>query len=137
MRLIIHTDGGARGNPGPAGIGVVIHDADSGALLEEHAEFLGVTTNNQAEYSAVILALKRAKALDATEVQIITDSELVVKQANGEYRVKHPGLAQRFSEMKQLASTIHHCRFQHVRRAFNQRADALSNQAMDRGMHLR
>lgn len=137
MKLVIHTDGGARGNPGPAGIGVVIHDADSGALIEEHAEFLGTTTNNQAEYAGVLLALTRAKALAATEVEIVTDSELVVKQANGEYRVKNQALLPRFLELKRMATHFTRCRFRHVRREFNQRADELSNEAMDRGMGRR
>lgn len=131
-KVIINTDGGARGNPGPAGIGVVIRDAETGETLEEHAEYLGETTNNQAEYRAVILGLKRAKDLGAVEVEIVTDSELVVKQANGEYKVKNPDLAVRFLEMKNLTTHFTRCRFRHVRRELNTRADYLSNVAMDK-----
>jgi len=133
-KFIINTDGGARGNPGPAGIGVVIRDAETNALVEEHAKYLGETTNNQAEYQAVILGLKRAVHLGASEVDIVTDSELLVKQANGEYRVKNPDLAQRFLEMKNLCTQIGLCRFRHVPREKNKRADFLSNIAMDSGM---
>jgi ribonuclease HI len=134
MKLTIHTDGGARGNPGPAGIGVSIKDAESGEIIEDHAVYLDVTTNNQAEYRAVILALQRAVALKATEVEIVTDSELLVKQANGEYKVKNPDIAKRYLEMKNLCTRIGKVRFRHVRREYNKRADELSNIAMDQGM---
>ncbi len=137
MKLRIQTDGGARGNPGPAGIGVVISDATTGEMLEEHADYLGRTTNNQAEYRAVLKGLERALVLGATEVEVVTDSELLVKQANGEYKVKNPDIAQRFLEMKNLCTKIGHCRFRHVRREFNVRADYLSNVAMDKGMGRR
>lgn len=133
LKLIIHTDGGARGNPGPAGIGVVIHDATTNELLEEHSRFLGMTTNNQAEYQAVILGLHRAVKLGASEVEIVTDSELLIKQANGLYKVKNPEIAKRFLEMKNLCTQIGRCRFRHVRREQNKRADFLSNVAMDQG----
>lgn len=133
MKLKINTDGGARGNPGPAGIGVVIQDAETGEILEEHAEYLGKTTNNQAEYRAVLLGLERAIVLGATEVEIVTDSELLVKQATGEYRVKNSDIALRFSEMEHLCRSLKHCRFRHVRREYNKRADYLSNVAMDKG----
>lgn len=130
MYLIVRTDGGARGNPGPAGIGVVIEDA-KGNVLEEHARFLGRTTNNQAEYLAAILALERAFALGATEVELLADSELLVKQANGEYRVKNIDLQQRFREMKGYEQKIGRVRYRHVRREMNKAADALANRAMD------
>lgn len=133
MRLIINTDGGARGNPGPAGIGVVIRNSETGETLEEHAKFLGRTTNNQAEYRAVILGLERAFKMGAKEVEIVTDSELLVKQANGEYKVKNADIALRFLEMKNLCTQIGHVRFRHVRREQNTRADYLSNVAMDGG----
>ena len=106
LKLVIHTDGGARGNPGPAGIGVSIQDAESKEVLEEHAKFLGKTTNNQAEYQAVILGLQRAKKLGASEVDIVTDSELLVKQANGEYRVKNPDLAKERGGHHDIADLI-------------------------------
>src|SRR3989338_7503685 len=100
MHCLIRTDGGARGNPGPAGIGVVVENAKTGEILEQHSEFLGHTTNNQAEYQAVILGLKRCFELGATEVDVYADSELLIKQAKGQNRVKNPDLAQRFLEMK-------------------------------------
>lgn len=134
MKLTINTDGGARGNPGPAGVGVAIRDAETGETVEEHAKYLGQTTNNQAEYRAVILGLQRALALGATEVEIVTDSELLVKQANGEYKVKNPDLAQRYLEMRNLCIQIGRVKFRHVRRELNKRADYLSNVAMDEGM---
>jgi ribonuclease HI len=133
MHLIIRTDGGARGNPGPAGIGVVIED-DKGNVLEEHAKFLGHTTNNQAEYKAVILGLERAVALGATSVEVVADSELMVKQMMGEYRVKNPDLAKRYLELKNLEVLLgRRVKYRHVRREFNTHADALSNKAMDEG----
>lgn len=134
LNLRIYTDGGARGNPGPAGIGVVIENADTGEVLEEHAQFLGHTTNNQAEYKAVILGLTRAVELGASGVTVIADSELLVRQATGEYKVKNPGLAQRFLELRNLETRLGHpVRYRHVRREQNKRADALANEAMDRG----
>ncbi|MBI5655140.1 ribonuclease HI family protein [Candidatus Uhrbacteria bacterium] len=136
MKLIIYTDGGARGNPGPAGIGVAIYD-ESGKVLEEHAEYLGKTTNNQAEYRAVILGLQRALALGATSVEVRADSELMVKQANGEYKVKNPDLAKRFLELKNLEIQLgRRVSYRHVRREQNKHADALSNMAMDKGMGI-
>lgn len=134
MKLIINTDGGARGNPGPAGIGVAIRDAETEKTLEEHAVYLGRTTNNQAEYRAVILGLERALALGAKEVEIVTDSELLVRQANGEYKVKNPDIARRYLEMNNLCVQIGRVRFRHVRRELNKQADYLSNVAMDEGM---
>ena len=133
MHLIIRTDGGARGNPGPAGIGVVIED-DKGKVLEEHAEYLGTTTNNQAEYKAAILGLKRAVALGATSAEIVADSELLVKQAQGEYKVKNADLAHRYLELKNLETQLNgHVKYRHVRREYNTHADKLSNDAMDKG----
>jgi ribonuclease HI len=131
MQLLIRTDGGARGNPGPAGIGVVIEEAKTGRVLEEHAQFLGRMTNNQAEYRAAILGLERAVALKATAVEVLADSELLVKQANGDYRVKNFDLQQRFRELKRLERQIGRVEYRHVRREFNTAADALANRAMD------
>jgi ribonuclease HI len=133
MNLIARTDGGSRGNPGPSGIGVVIEDAKTGEVLEEHAKFLGHTTNNQAEYQAVVLALTRAVALGAKHIEIVADSELLIKQANGEYKVKNPDLQLRFREMKGLEAQLDRVTYRHVRREFNKAADKLANQAMDRG----
>lgn len=134
LKINIYTDGGARGNPGPAGIGVVIANADTGEVLEEHSQYLGATTNNQAEYKAVILGLTRAVELGATGVTVVADSELLVRQATGEYKVKNPGLAQRFLELRNLEVRLGHpVRYRHVRREQNKRADALANLAMDKG----
>lgn len=133
MHVVIKTDGGARGNPGPAGIGVVLED-EKGNVLEEHAKFLGVKTNNQAEYEAVILGLERAKHLKAESVQVLADSELLVKQANGEYKVKHVNIKPLFARMQILVNQIGHVKFRHVRREQNKRADALANKAMDQGV---
>ncbi len=133
MHLIIHTDGGARGNPGAAGIGVVIEN-DDGYILEEHAKYLGRTTNNQAEYHAAILGLKRAIELKASSVEIVTDSELLVKQAKGEYRVKDPDLSARLQELKALEIELGEpVNYRHIRRELNKRADDLANKAMDQG----
>lgn len=134
MHLIIHTDGGARGNPGPAGIGVHITDKATGETVEDHAVFLGNTTNNQAEYKAAILGLTRAVELGAQSVEVVADSELLIKQARGEYRVKDPGLAQRYLELKNQETLLGgRVTYRHIARAQNKRADALANEAMDRG----
>lgn len=129
--LRVRTDGGSRGNPGPSGIGVVIEDLQTGEVLEEHHRYLGVTTNNQAEYQAVILALQRCVALGANSVEVLADSELLIRQANGEYRVKNPDLQIRFQEMRALVIKIGRVTFKHVYREANKRADALANLAMD------
>lgn len=134
MNVRIRTDGGSRGNPGPAGIGVVIEQADTGAVIETHAKFLGKATNNQAEYKAVILGLERAVALGATRVEVVADSELLIKQARGEYRVKNPELAIRFAELKAFERMLPQVSYRHVRREYNKAADALANEAMDTGM---
>lgn len=133
MFLRIQTDGGSRGNPGPAGLGVVIKD-EQGTIVEEHARYLGKMTNNQAEYLAVIVGLERCAALGATEVEVVADSELLIKQAKGEYRVKNPDLQTRFREMKGFEAQIGKVKYRHVRREYNTEADALANKAMDQGM---
>ncbi|MFZ2803744.1 MAG: ribonuclease HI family protein [Patescibacteria group bacterium] len=133
MKLTIQTDGGARGNPGPAGIGVVISD-EHGKVLEEHAKYLGVTTNNQAEYQAAILGLKRAVALGATSAEVVSDSLLMISQANGDYKVKNPDIGRRFLELKNLETELGgRVTYRHVRREMNKHADKLSNDAMDAG----
>lgn len=130
MKLIIFTDGGARGNPGPAGIGVVIRDAQ-GKTIEQFGEYLGATTNNQAEYRAMVAALERAKALGATDVEAFADSELLVKQLNRVYRVKNAGLAPLFLRAWNLAQGFSTCTFAHVRREQNKDADRMVNMAID------
>lgn len=133
MKVIIHTDGGARGNPGPAGLGVYITDED-GKVLLEHSRYLGETTNNQAEYSAIIDALEHAKELGADEVAMYMDSELAVRQISGQYRVKNPGLAKLFMKVHNLRIGFRKVTFTHVPRERNKEADRLANEAMDRHM---
>lgn len=125
---IIHTDGGARGNPGPAGIGVVI-EADG--EVYRFKEFIGHATNNQAEYRAVLLALREAKRLGLTHLEFVLDSELVVKQLRREYKIKDPELGKRFVEIWNLTPQFSTITYRHVPRAQNREADALVNQAID------
>jgi len=128
----IYADGGSRGNPGPAGCGAVIMKGDQ--VIESVSEFLGQATNNVAEYTGLLRGLEKAKALGFDQVEVRMDSELVVKQMNGEYRVKHPGLIPLFQKAKQLVSAFREFKIVHVRREENKRADALANRAMDAGM---
>ncbi|KPJ84816.1 hypothetical protein AMJ57_05370 [Parcubacteria bacterium SG8_24] len=130
-RLIIYTDGGARGNPGPAGLGVQVTDTDGHVLLE-HSRYLGETTNNQAEYWAVIDALDRAKELGGEELELRLDSELVVRQLNRQYRVKDPDLAQLFLKVWNRLVDFRRVVFVHIRREKNREADRLVNEAIDR-----
>lgn len=131
-KLIIFTDGGARGNPGPAGIGVAIYDKDK-VLLAEISEYLGITTNNQAEYKALITGLKKAIMLGAPEIECYLDSELVVKQLNREYKVKNKDLAPLFLEIHNLSLNFKKISYTYVPRERNREADRLANEAMDRG----
>ena len=132
MRLLIHTDGAARGNPGPAGAGAILRDADEGTVLAEIAEPLGHATNNVAEWTAVLLALEEARRLGATHVDMRMDSELVARQISGIYRVKHPDLKPiHVAAMKLLRSTRGLHRRPRPRRALNKDADRLSNVAID------
>lgn len=131
-KLIIYTDGGARGNPGPGGIGAVIYDEDK-KKIAEISEFLGHSTNNQAEYKAVIAAMKKAKELGAEFLEFFLDSELVVKQLKREYKVKNPDLAPLFLQIYNLEMGFKKISFHHIPRERNKEADALANMAMDRG----
>ena len=133
MKLIIHSDGGARGNPGPAGIGAIIHNED-GAVVAEISNYLGEATNNQAEYKALIAGLERAVSLGADNVDCFLDSELAVKQINREYRVKNKELAPLFLAVCNLLTKFKNYRFSHVPREMNKEADRLANEAMDRGI---
>jgi ribonuclease HI len=126
---VAHIDGGARGNPGPAGYGVHI-EQDDGTVVELK-EALGITTNNVAEYRGLLAALAWAVAHGISRLQVRSDSELLVKQMRGEYRVKHPGLLPLSSEARQLVQQIGDVRFEHVRRELNREADRLANDAMD------
>jgi ribonuclease HI len=132
-RLVVHVDGGARGNPGPAAIGVVLSDAD-GTVIEEIAERIGPATNNVAEYRALLRGLQRAAQLGAREVEVINDSELVAKQLNGVYRVKHPAMRPLFLDASAALRRFEHWRIRSVPRAENARADALVNRALDQAV---
>lgn len=127
--LTIYTDGGARGNPGPAGIGVVI--ADAGKTLEEFGAYIGEKTNNQAEYAALLAGLDRARRHTDTELNCILDSELVVKQMQGEYKVKSPELKKLVHQAHGLEKNFKTVTYAHTLREGNKRADQLVNQALD------
>jgi len=130
LKLVLHVDGGARGNPGPAAIGVVVSDP-SGTVIEELAHSIGVATNNVAEYRAVICAAERARTLGAREIEVIGDSELVVRQLNGSYRVKHPAIKPLHAQALAALEGFARWQIRVVRRAENARADALVNAALD------
>ena len=131
MKARLFTDGGARGNPGPAGYGVRIEDPN-GTLLEEFSDAIGVATNNVAEYRGLIAALEWALEHRCKDVLIRSDSLLLVQQMLGRYKVKNPGLQALHKEARGLASRIGRVRFEHVRREANPHADRLANDAMDR-----
>ena len=126
---VAHIDGGARGNPGPAAYGVHI-ELDEGTVVELK-EALGIATNNVAEYRGLIAALAWAAAHGVRRLQVRSDSLLLVKQMQGEYRVKHPGLQPLSAEARRLVQQIGDVRFEHVRRELNKDADRLANEAMD------
>lgn len=130
--VTIFTDGAARGNPGPAAFSYVIRHADGG-IIEEHSQCLGDTTNNVAEYTALVRALERAHVLGAKKVLLHSDSELMVKQMRGEYKVKNEGLRDLYEQASRLESRFASVTFQHVRRADNSHADRLCNEALDGG----
>ena len=130
MKLILHVDGGARGNPGPAAIGVVISDPE-GNVLDELAETIGVASNNVAEYTAVLRGLARARDLGATELELIGDSELVAKQLTGVYRVKHQAMKPLYAQARAGLEGFDRWSFRTVPRAENARADELVNAALD------
>jgi probable phosphoglycerate mutase len=130
LGVIAYIDGGARGNPGPAGYGVRIEQPD-GTIVEEFSGAIGVATNNVAEYSGLIAALEWARARGHRSVLVRSDSLLLVQQMLGNYRVKHPGLRPLHERARQLAREIGHVRFEHVGRASNAHADRLANRAMD------
>ncbi len=138
MYFTIHADGGSRGNPGPAGAGAMIRD-HLGNSVASVSEFLGTKTNNFAEYEAVILAFGKLAALvgegrvDTTDVEVKMDSELVVKQMKGIYKVKHPTMREQYARLMHAAGAFKSVSFNHVPRAQNSDADALANDAMDRG----
>ncbi|MDO8626058.1 MAG: ribonuclease HI family protein [Candidatus Magasanikbacteria bacterium] len=130
MKLTTFTDGGARGNPGPAALGVVIKN-ESGVILSAYGEYLGSQTNNFAEYSALLSALNRAHQLGATEVACVLDSELIVKQMNRIYKVKEPTLQKLFIQVYNAAAKFKRVSYRHILRAGNYEADAEVNKAID------
>jgi ribonuclease HI len=130
VKVVVHVDGGARGNPGPAAAAAVVSSPD-GDVLDEASEFLGVATNNVAEYRGLLLGLARAKALGADEVEVVNDSELVAKQVNGEYKVKHAAMRPLYGEAMQALRDFERWSIRSVPRAQNADADALVNQALD------
>jgi broad specificity phosphatase PhoE/ribonuclease HI len=130
-RVVVEADGGARGNPGPAGYGAVVRDADTGELLAERSASLGTTTNNVAEYSGLIAGLDAAAALGAREVDVRMDSKLVIEQMSGRWQIKHPGLRPLAAQAAALVRRFDTVRFEWVPRERNRAADALANRAMD------
>ena len=129
-RLIVNVDGGARGNPGPAAIGVVVREA-GGEVLEERGERIGEATNNVAEYRALLRGVELAAEHGAAELELIGDSELVVRQVEGRYKVKNAGMKKLHEEVKRALRDFDSWSIRHVRRAENADADRLVNEALD------
>jgi ribonuclease HI len=129
-RLVVNVDGGARGNPGPAAIAAVVTTPD-GEVLEERSEAIGVATNNVAEYRALLLGIARAQALGAREIELVGDSELIVRQVRGEYRVKDAALRELHAQVKEALEGFERWSVRHVRREENELADTLVNATLD------
>jgi ribonuclease HI len=136
MKVIVHVDGGARGNPGPGAAACVLSSPE-GELLGEHAELLGTVTNNVAEYRALLLGLARARELGASEIDIIGDSELIAKQVKGIYKVKHPAMRPLHIEALAALRSFERWSIRTVPRAQNAQADALVNAALDQARAAR
>jgi ribonuclease HI len=132
VKARLSTDGGARGNPGPAAYGFVL-EAEDGTVLDARGEAIGVATNNVAEYRALIEGLRRAVELGIDELAVVSDSELIVKQMRGEYRVKNEALRALSAEAGRLARAVGRVTYTAVRREHNELADRLVNEALDRG----
>jgi ribonuclease HI len=130
LKLVVHVDGGSRGNPGPAAAGVVVTDA-AGEVVDEATELIGVATNNVAEYRALLLGLRRAQELGATEVEVVNDSELIAKQVNGVYKVKHADMKPLHAEALAALRGFERWSLRPVRREQNADADALVNATLD------
>ena len=130
MKAKLSTDGGSRGNPGPAAYGYVLESAD-GNVLAAHGETIGVATNNVAEYRGLIAGLERALGAGVTELEVVSDSELVVKQMRGEYKVKNEALRELVAEARALADRLEQVTYTAVRREHNDLADRLVNEALD------
>ena len=130
MKARLFTDGGARGNPGPAAYGFVLESED-GTVLAAEGEAIGTATNNIAEYSGLVAGLRRALELHVPEVEVVSDSELMVKQMRGEYRVKNEALRDLYDQAVSLARRVGSVEYRHVKRAHNELADRLVNEALD------
>jgi len=131
-KVIIYTDGGARGNPGSAGIGAVLVNAENeNEIISQHKKYIGETTNNQAEYQAVVLGLQKAKEMKAQEVEVRMDSELVCSQINGTFKIKNPEFQDSFIKIWNLRQSFRKIIFKHIPREQNKLADKLVNQAID------
>jgi ribonuclease HI len=130
MKLVVHVDGGARGNPGPAAVAAVATTPE-GEPVAERNEYIGEATNNVAEYRAVLLALELAKELGARQVEVVNDSELVARQIGGEYKVKHAGLKPLYEQTMATLREFDGWAVRNVRREQNERADELVNEALD------
>jgi len=130
VKFVVHVDGGARGNPGPAAAAAVVSTPD-GDIVDEAHELLGVVSNNVAEYRGLLLGLARASALGATEVEVVNDSELVAKQVNGQYKVRHPDMKPLHAEATSALGRFDRWKVRSVPRAQNADADALVNAALD------
>ena len=130
MKLVVHVDGGSRGNPGPAAAGAVISTPD-GEVVDRLGEAIGIATNNVAEYRGLLLGVRRAAALGASEVEVVNDSELVAKQVNGQYKVKHADMKPLHAESLQALGSFDRWTVRSVPRAQNADADALVNETLD------
>lgn len=130
MQAQLYTDGGSRGNPGPAASGAVLFDMEK-AVIDEVSQYLGTATNNVAEYTAIIIGLQLAQAHKVTDLSVYMDSELAVKQLNGKYKVKNAQLAKLWVQVRELAQTFERVTFSHVRREQNTESDALVNKVLD------
>lgn len=130
VKLTVNVDGGSRGNPGPAAIAAVVRDADGG-VLQEKGETIGRATNNVAEYRALLLGIELAAALGASELELVGDSELIVRQVKGEYKVKDRALRELHAQAKQALKPFERWSIRHVRREQNTDADRLVNEALD------
>jgi len=130
MKATLYTDGGARGNPGPAAYGYVL-EADDGTVLAAHGERIGIATNNVAEYNGLVEGLRKAIELHVADVEVVSDSELLVKQMRGEYRVKNAALRTLSLQAAALARQLDSVEYRHVKRADNELADTLVNEALD------
>ena len=133
MKVVVHVDGGARGNPGPAAVAAVVSTPD-GETLAERKAYIGEATNNVAEYRALLLGLQLAQELGAREVEVVNDSELIARQIGGEYKVKHAGLKPLFIEAMRELRCFHKWAVRPVRREQNTRADELVNEALDEAL---